>query len=166
MTNDTIRLKMPYIKQSQSQKEVTHNAGLDLLDFYLNPVIEDHTLNVPPVSPTEGKMWIVALSSTGDWSGQENNIAYFLHGNWNFFTPFEGQTVWMKQPKYHAIFVSSLWEYGIMRGNEIRIWGQKTLANRGSAVGDASGGTIIDIEARAAINQLLSICRTHGILAA
>ena len=164
MTDKTARHNMPYIIQSQSQKEVTHNAALDLLDFYLNPVIESHALNIPPASPAQGQMWIVAAEGAGDWQGEDYKIAYFSQGSWNFFTPFEGQSVWMKSPKYHAIYTGGSWEYGIMRGNEIRIWGLKTLANRGNAISDVSGGSNIDIEARAAVNALLSLCRTHGLL--
>jgi len=32
MPNTTNRVKLPYILGSQSQKEVTHNASLDLID--------------------------------------------------------------------------------------------------------------------------------------
>ena len=35
MPNTTNRVKLPYILQSQSQKEVTHNASLDLIDALL-----------------------------------------------------------------------------------------------------------------------------------
>lgn len=35
MPNTTNRVKLPYILQSQSQKEITHNSGLDLIDALL-----------------------------------------------------------------------------------------------------------------------------------
>jgi hypothetical protein len=42
----------------------------------------------------------------------------------------------------------------------------KVVGAQGAAVPDASGGTTVDAEARAAINSLLAKCRAHGLIAA
>jgi hypothetical protein len=41
----------------------------------------------------------------------------------------------------------------------------KVLGAQGAAVADASGGSVIDAEARTAINTLLARCRSHGLIA-
>lgn len=42
-------------------------------DDYHSPVID--TLNDPPASPADGDRYIVGCTPTGDWVGQEGNIA-------------------------------------------------------------------------------------------
>lgn len=50
-------------------------------------------------------------------------------------------------------------------GGEYRVAGTKVLGAQGAAVADASGGGVIDTEARAALNALLARLRTHGMIA-
>ena len=59
MPNTTGRLLLPYILQSQSQKEVTHNDALNILDVLIQAVVQDVGLNTPPGSPTIGQCWVV-----------------------------------------------------------------------------------------------------------
>lgn len=94
MANTTNRVKLPYILQSQSQKEVTHNQALDLLDVLLQAAMVDVSINTPPGSPAAGDCYIVGSSPTGDWAGQANAVAYYTTG-WNFLTPFVGLTVYV-----------------------------------------------------------------------
>ena len=46
MPNTTNRVKLPYILQSQSQKEVTHNASLDLIDALLQAAMVSVGVNI------------------------------------------------------------------------------------------------------------------------
>ena len=50
-------------------------------------------------------------------------------------------------------------------GKAIKVGGNQVVGERGAAVADASGGTTVDAEARAAINALLTRLRTHGMIA-
>jgi len=43
--------------------------------------------------------------------------------------------------------------------------GVQVVTDRGAAVADATGGSVVDVEARAAINALLAEVRTHGLIA-
>lgn len=45
------------------------------------------------------------------------------------------------------------------------VGGTKVVGARGAAVADATGGVVIDAEARTAINDLLTRVRTHGLIA-
>jgi len=91
----TSRLGLPYIVTSQAQKEVTHNAALDILDALLQAAMVSVSVNTPPGSPVAGDCYIVGTSPTGAWVGKAKVLAYYTTG-WNFITPWEGLTVWAK----------------------------------------------------------------------
>ena len=82
----TAHLNLALVEQSQAQKEVTVNRALMDIDALLNTGVIDHSLATPPGSPSTGDVYIVAASATGDWAGQDGNIAYF-DGIWYFITP-------------------------------------------------------------------------------
>ena len=48
MPNTTNRVKLPYVLQSQSQKEVTLNSALDLVDALLQAAMVSIAVNTPP----------------------------------------------------------------------------------------------------------------------
>jgi hypothetical protein len=91
----TSRLGLPYIVTSQAQKEVTHNASLDILDALLQAAMVSVSVNTPPGSPVAGDCYIVGASPTGAWTSHAKALAYYTTG-WNFIAPWEGLTVWAK----------------------------------------------------------------------
>ena len=93
MPNTTNRVLLPYILQSQSQKEVTHNSGLDLIDALLQAACVSVSVNTPPGSPLAGDCYVIGTAPTGAWAGQAKKFTFYTTG-WNFITPWEGLTVW------------------------------------------------------------------------
>lgn len=80
---------MPYIDGAQSQKHVTHNTALQMLDAVVNvTVLAIQT--TPPGSPADGDRYIVATGGTGAWLGKDTNIAAYQSGAWNFYPPKVG----------------------------------------------------------------------------
>ena len=57
--------------------------------------IENRILTSPP-SPVKGKRYIVAATATGDWAGQENNIAIFNGSTWDFIVKKVGMLLYVK----------------------------------------------------------------------
>lgn len=165
MANQTPRLNTPYIISTQSQKEVTHNMALNMLDALVQSVVETATLSVPPVSPVEGGLWLVGSGATGDWASHDNELAQFIGGVWQFHLPFEGMLVWLKDDDVMARYVAGLWQKGVVTANRVEISGQQILGVQQTAIGDAAGGATIDAEARTALNGLLAACRAHGLIA-
>lgn len=165
MATQTPRLKTPYIISTQSQKEVTHNSALNMLDALVQPAVETSTLTAPPASPVEGNLWIVASSATGVWAGFDNELAQFIGGSWQFFTPFEGMSVWLKDDDVVAQYVASIWQKGVVRANKVEISGLQIIGAQQGEIVDATGGATIDTEARSALNSLLAACRSHGLVA-
>ena len=52
----------------------------------------------------------------------------------------------------------------ISTGSGYKVNGTQVLTDQQGAIADASGGAVIDAEARTALNSLLAACRTHGII--
>lgn len=93
----TPKLQMPELVVGQAGKELTHNQALAVLDQLAQAVVVDKDLTAPPGSPANGSMYIVAASATGDWSGQDGKLAYWITtvAAWTFITPADGWSVWV-----------------------------------------------------------------------
>ncbi|MBL4800672.1 MAG: DUF2793 domain-containing protein [Emcibacter sp.] len=165
MTNQTPRLNTPYIISTQSQKEVTHNLALNMLDALVQSAAETSTLSIPPGSPVEGGLWLVAGGATGDWSGHDDELAQYMGGAWQFYPAFAGMAIWLKDEAVMAQYVAGTWQKGILQVNALKISGQQVVGAQQAAIGDSSGGATIDSEARTALNALLAVCRVHGLIA-
>ena len=76
----TNHLLLTQVEQHQSQKEITVNEALVVLDAILNTGAVDKDLATPPVSPTEGDVYIVASGGTGSWAGHDGEMAYYAGG--------------------------------------------------------------------------------------
>ena len=92
---DTPNLGLPDILASQAQKHVTHNESLRVLDVVVQLSIKDRDLTAPPGSPANGDRYIVGASATGDWAGEDGNVAAYQDGVWAFYTPNEGWLSWV-----------------------------------------------------------------------
>lgn len=164
MAENTARLVLPYIRASQSQKEVTHNGALNMLDALVQPVAEASDLTAPPASPAEGQMWIVAASATGDWAGHDGKLAHFVGGAWAYYAPAEGWRVWIRAEEAEARFDGTAWAVGEVRAAAVLVDGMQVLGAQAAAIADATSGATVDAEARAALNALLAACRAHGLI--
>ncbi len=110
MPNNTGRLLLPYILQSQSQKEVTHNDALNILDVLIQAVVQEVGLNTPPGSPTVGQCWVVGSSPTGAWAGKASQIAQAVDGGgWFFVAPFKRLKLWNETTDEYVMFDGTNW---------------------------------------------------------
>lgn len=105
---DTPRLTLPEIATGQSDKSVTHNDALEILDILVQTSVIDKDLSTPPVSPSDGDLYIVKLTGTGAWAGHDTDLAYYRSG-WIFYNAFEGLTAWVKDEDVHYTFTGSSW---------------------------------------------------------
>lgn len=110
MSDSTGRLALPYIVQSQSQKEVTHNEALTMLDILLHPVAISEGDNIPPVSPVVGDCYIVGTSPTGAWIGKAKHLAQAqIGGGWFFVAPFTRFKCWVNEHQEEYVYDGSSW---------------------------------------------------------
>jgi hypothetical protein len=107
-TTATPNLALTYIVASQAQKEVTHNAALNDLDFLTQLSVTDYTLSTPPASPAAGASYIIGPSPTGAWSGNANAVAGYNSG-WSIKTPEAGWTAWTQNGNRLFYYTGSAW---------------------------------------------------------
>jgi hypothetical protein len=82
----------------------------------VEPNVINTTSSAPPVSPNNGDTYVVAATGSGAWLGQTNSVAYwtmddpnFPSGNWEFYIPKVGWTVWSAANLGQYIFNGSTW---------------------------------------------------------
>lgn len=105
------RLGIPYMVQSQSQKEVTHNEAINILELIVQSSVLS-IVNDPPGTPAEGVLYIVGNSPTGSWTGKAKNIVGWLGGVWKFLQPREGWHAWVQAEGQYRWYHSGAWEAG------------------------------------------------------
>lgn len=112
----TNNLGITLIEQGQSQKEVTVNEAITILDAAVGGGVIDKDLATPPGSPTAGDRYIVAATATGAWLGKEKSIAYYYNGGWRFITPGEGLMTWVNDENLLYVFDGTNWTASVAGG--------------------------------------------------
>lgn len=107
--DDTPNLKLPYIMAAQAQKHVTHNEAIRALDAVVQLGVLDRDLTAPPGTPTNGDRYIVKATATGDWSGQEDNIAHYGDNAWLFYAAKEGWISWVDDEDVLLVYSGTAW---------------------------------------------------------
>lgn len=157
------RFALPYILPGQAQKEVFHNEALSTIDAALHAAVEGNPLAIPPATPGEGAAWIVAAGATAAWSGKDDALAIWTGGGWRFVSPAPGMTVWNKLAGVWIYWDGGGWSDGSLPTTKITIEGQQVVGARVEEVPSPSGGSIIDVEARASIAALIAALKSHGL---
>ena len=121
--------------------------------------------NAPPGSPVEGQCFIVGTAPTGAWAGQARAIAGYAAGGWRFVAAVAGMRALDKASGQTATFDGTAWVVGTVKGAKLELAGSQVVGARGSAVANPGGGTVVDVEARAAIVAMLDRMRSHGLIA-
>ena len=137
------RFSLPLLFSGQTQKEAFVNEAHALTDALLHCAIEG-LASTPPVLPVNGENWLVDVSPTGAWSGQAGKIACRQAGNWLFVSPIDGMRVLDKSNGQAKLYRGS-WQSP-------------------AAPAAPSGGSTIDVQARAAIDDLIAALQLSGIL--
>jgi hypothetical protein len=161
----TARLQLPLLSTGQAQKEATVNEALQTLDVLTAGAVEEGPRNDPPATPEIGSSYIIGSSPTGDWAGKGQFLAAFTRGGWRLLPPVPGMTVYVKADNQSANYRVGTWEMGIIRGTSVVLDGKQVVGGQAAAIVDPTAGTTIDAEARAAIGQMLSAMRQHGLIA-
>lgn len=108
---DSAKFLLPFISVGQSQKEVTHNQAIAMIDILLSKAVTS-VLATPPGSPANGQAHIVAASATtGVFVGKENNIAYYLTdaAAWQFIAPTTGLELMVTSTVVKYRWTGSAW---------------------------------------------------------
>lgn len=146
----TPRHQLPYIATGQAQKETTHNEALLRIDALLQPIVEAE-IAVPPAiqaGTQPGKCWLIAASipgAPGEWAGKQGQIACWNGYGWHYIIPAEMMRIKNKALSADMVFALGIW-------------------SAPASIADVTGGSVIDVEARSIINQLLMRLRNAGLI--
>lgn len=85
----------------------TANEAHRILEAFTGYIVVEDEQTAPPGSPNEGDIYIVLATGTGDWAGQDGDVAVYVNGAWLFFTPFEGLLVYLKDVNNLEIYTTT-----------------------------------------------------------
>ncbi len=88
------KLALPYLEAGQSQKHVTVNESLRMLDALVQLAVVSASLTTPPGSPANGAAYIVATGATGAWDDWDGDIAVYADNAWIRLPAQPGWRVW------------------------------------------------------------------------
>ena len=109
MSNETPRLKLPYLAAAQAQKHVTHNEALDGLDALVQLSVSGIAA-APEVAPVDGAQWLVGAAASGAFAGREGALASFRDGAWTFRMPMIGWRLYDQAARRLMVFDGSTWQ--------------------------------------------------------
>jgi hypothetical protein len=161
----TERAETSILRDPYSKKPYVYFYATLLIDALVQATCLGAPRNEPPQGPEEGDSFVCGTAPTGGWSGHANALATWTAGGWRFNEAFEGMQVFQREGGFLLRFEAGGWTSGLVRASEVRIGGEKVLGERGSAIAVPSGGSTIDVEARAAIDRILAALRGHGMIA-
>jgi hypothetical protein len=164
MTDTSPRFGLPFILPGQAQKEAYHNEALALIDAALHAQIEAGPVDDIPADPEPGQCWIVGAGASGAWAGKADALACRTAGGWRFVAPRPGMLAWTIDPGCWLYWTGSAWSAGEWPATALVIDGQQVVGPQLPDVPSPSGGTIIDAEARAAVDGLIATLKSHGLI--
>jgi len=140
------------------------SGALQILDVAVAAAVESPPANDPPAQPIEGASYLVGDLPSGEWAQYPGHLAGYGAAGWRFIAPRPGMSVFVKAAQVRAVYDSSGWDVGLVRGSALVIEGQQVVGPRLGPIADPVGGSTIDGEARLAVGQILGILRQHGLI--
>lgn len=84
------RFGQTFLAEGGGGAELYVNENAIIVESMGALAIIDRDLAAPPGSPTQGDTYLVDTAATGDWSGQDDNLAIWTGTRWVFILPKEG----------------------------------------------------------------------------
>ncbi|QFT76149.1 DUF2793 domain-containing protein [Erythrobacter sp. THAF29] len=142
--SSTQTYSLPLLFAGQAQKEFFVNQALATIDSLLQLSVEA-SVAAPPADPADGSCFRIAGGATDDWAGKDDMLAIRISGAWQFVDPPAGTRLYDRAARQCLLFDAG--------------WIQPAEPS------EPAGGSVVDSEARAAINELISAMRSAGIFA-
>lgn len=105
----TPRLGGTLLTLAQANAEVTANELFTLIDGALAIELQDRDLSSEPGGESAGEMWLVSGTGSGDWVGEDGNIALKTSGGWRFFPPLGGMVAYVEDEAIWIQYSGSAW---------------------------------------------------------
>ena len=158
------RFALPFLVPGQMQKEWFHNEALQLADLLLCPIVETLAISDPPSAPVPGSAYIVAAGASGEWAGREGSLAGFTAGGWRFVAPVEGLRALVRSSGETLVRPNGVWEEGLVYAQQYLVDGLPVVQERQPGIALPAGGTVVDLQARTAIGQIIAALSAHGLI--
>ena len=110
MPDQLPNLNLPILSPSQSQKHVTHNEALRILDALTQLAVLSETLDTPPTEPDAGARYLVPAGGQDGWAGQDGQIASYEQGAWLFYAPQPGWRIYVIDAAQLKVFDGAGWQ--------------------------------------------------------
>lgn len=105
---DTANLQLPLLAAAQAQKHITVNEALGRLDVLVQMNAISRTV-LEPSAPKDGDCYVVPTAASGLFAGEDNKIAVFLAGGWEFLTPKAGWKIWIQDRSQSLTYDGAEW---------------------------------------------------------
>lgn len=138
----TARHSLPLLFAGQAQKEFVVNEALARLDLLTQPSVVDERAD-PPAGAIAGDCYLIAANATGEWTGKDGALAGWDGTQWTMVAPMEGMLIRDTSQSTWLVF-SNGWQ-------------------RLAAPAEPSGGSVVDVEARDALANLLAALKEFGL---
>jgi len=102
-------LSLPFYQTKQNEFEIQHNEALLMLDALAMLSVIDRDLTAPPDSPAQGDRYLVKATGTGGFAGQDNKVAQYDIGGWNFYAPKIGWTCYVQDERALVAWDGTAW---------------------------------------------------------
>lgn len=109
----------------------------------IHPTVQAIETDPTAIVPVAGQSWLVGPGATDDWLGHDDQIAGWTGNGWLFIAPLA----------LMRIYVESIDSFAVYRGSWQLMEG----------VASPVAGTVIDEEARMAIDSILAALEAQGI---
>jgi hypothetical protein len=109
--SDSPHLALPYLAPSQSQKHVTVNEALRILDAVVQLSVLSATTTAQPASPADGDRYILPTGKTGAaWSAMAiGSVAAYQDGARTEYAPHLGWRAYIVTPASLVVWNGSAW---------------------------------------------------------
>jgi hypothetical protein len=111
MSFESANIGMEYVQEGATRAlQLTDEWAYRFLDVHLQPVVQSDGDTTPPVSPSNGDVYILASTGcTGLWAGHENKVALYYNSLWWFWTPKEGWIFYNETDEIKVLWNGSAW---------------------------------------------------------
>ena len=140
----TARFSMPMLFAGQAEKELTHNEALVVIDALLAASVEGVAGDPDALTPQAGQCWLIGAGASGAWAGMADAIALWTGSGWRCIVPQQGQQLFGNDIGARYVFGASGW-------------------HASATLSSPSGGSVIDVEARATIDAIAQLLALHGL---
>lgn len=150
MDDVTTCFGLPLLVAGQGQKDVTHNEAIMLVDALLAQTVESVSCLAPPADPVGGQCWLVPASSEQQWGFPAGTLMIATQGGWRTLRPPVGYTTFVRDAGVQ-------WRCDTASGAPAK------LAVASVHLLAPTGGDLVDVQARLAIDGIINSLRVIGI---